>query len=110
MEPVHWFHAKNRYSPRPAGFLLQFVRKVKNLLVPHWFQLQAASLLGYSVLEPVEPVEPVILFVSKRIPQLAVIEKPVSTYVYYFLLVPLVPLVPMSCKWRGCWVCFGTSE
>ena len=74
------------------------------------FQLQAAPLLGSSVLEPVVPVVPVVLFVSKRIPQLAVIEKPVSTYVYYFLLVPLVPLVPLSCKARGCWVCFGTSE
>ena len=48
------------------------------------FQLQAAPLLGSSVLEPVVPVVPVVLFVSKRIPQLAVIEKPVRTYVYYF--------------------------
>ena len=31
------------------------------------------------------------------------------TYVYYFLLVPLVLLVPILCKVHGCWVYFGTS-
>ena len=54
---------------------MQFTRKIEKLLVPHWFQLQAAPLLGSSVLEPVVPVVPVVLFVSKRIPQLAVIDK-----------------------------------